>query len=366
MQVTLADRAQVTGVRKTRDGYLVAEARIARTGIQTYTAGELGLKDRAPGDVIRVYRPADEVFSADAMASLAHRPITIDHPSERVTADNWKRHSVGNTGGEVMRDGDFVKVPLVLMDAAAISAVESGKRQLSVGYGCTLDLTPGITDAGEPYDAAQRGITGNHLAICDVARGGPQLRIGDKETTVTTKTILFDGLPVEVTDAAETVIGKLQGQIAALTARVSDAETKLGAAVADADAKAGQVAALEQQLADASDPVKLNAKVQARAALVSDAKRIAPQAAISDAASDAEIRRAAVAARLGDKAKDMSDAAIEGAFAALAPAGGADPLRAAIGDAATVPAIGDARARADAARAARLKEMTGAWKGQAA
>lgn len=433
MQVTLTDRATVAGVRKTRDGYLVAEARIARTGIQNYTAGELGIKDRKPTDIIRVYRPADEVFSADAMASLAHRPITIDHPREPVTADNWKRHSVGTTGGEVMRDGEFVKVPLVLMDKAAITAVDAGKRELSVGYSCNLEMTAGISDSGEAYDAVQRGISGNHLAICDVARGGPQLRIGDqsdqnnnadaikwlkkaiarherhmsgkeatseasqqkmmdemqaaldeleqtqdkgmrknmkmkmKDNDMMIKTITFDGLPVDVTDAAEAVIQKLQGQVAALDARVKDAETKVGTLTADADAKAGRIAALETELADASDPAKLSAKVAARAALVGDAKKLAPALTIADSMGDAEIRRAVVEARLGDKAKDMSDAAIDGAFAALAPAtGGTDQLKDGIRDAANTPVIGDAKAKWEAARAEREKQLRDGWKSQAA
>lgn len=367
MELALTDRATISGVRKTRDGYLVAEARIARTGIQNYRAGELGLKDRAPGDIIRVYRPAEEVFAADAMASLAHRPLTLDHPPESVNAANWKRYAVGDTGGDVVRDGDFVKVPLVLMDAAAIDAVERGKRELSVGYKCTLDFTAGINDAGESYDAVQRGITGNHLAICDIARGGPQLRIGDQEKKpMTTKTITFDGLPVEVTDAAEIVINKQAGAITALETRANDAETKLGALTTEVATKDGKIAALEQQLADANDPAKLAAKVQARAALVGDAKKLAPALAVGDAMSDAEIRRAVVSARLGGRAKDMSDAAVEGAFAALAPATGNDPLARAIGDAANTPTLGDAKARAEQAREARMKSLGDGWKQSAA
>lgn len=361
MELVLTDRATIAGVRETRDGYLVAEARIARTGIQTYRAGELGLKDRAPGDVIRVYRPEEEVFSADAMAGLAHRPITVEHPPEMVTADNWKKHAVGQVGGEVVRDGDFVKVPLVVMDAGAIKAWKSGKRELSVGYRCQLEMTAGTTASGEAYDAIQRGITGNHLAICDIARGGPQLRIGDQEKKPM-KTITFDGVPVEVTDAAEAIINKQAGTITALEARANDAETKVGTLTAEVQTKDGKIAALEQQLADANDPAKLAAKVQARAALVADAKKLAPSLAITDAMGDAEIRRAVVQARLADKAKDMTDAAIEGAFAALVPAGSSDPLARAIGDTANVPAIGDAKAAAEKARAAQIAALQDGYK----
>lgn len=365
MELVLTDRASIGGVRTTRDGYLVAEARIARTGVQTYRAGELGLKDRAAGEVVRVFRPADEVFAPDSMASLAHRPVTMDHPAENVEAKNWRKYAVGQTGGEVARDGDFVKVPLALMDAAAIDAVQAGKRELSVGYSCTLDFTAGVTDSGEPYDAVQRGIRGNHLAVCDIARGGSMLRIGDKEKTMTTKTITFDGLPVEVTDAAEAVINKLTGVVTALETRAVDAEKQVGTLTAEAQAKDGKIAALEADLADARDPAKLAAKVQARAALVDAAKKLAPSLTIADSMADAEIRRAAVAVRLGDKAKDMADAAIEGAFAALTPAG-PDPLAQAIGDSANAPAIADARAKAEAARAAQLKSLADGYKNPAA
>jgi hypothetical protein len=79
--------------RLTRDGYLTANVRIARTGIQTYTAGELGLTDRAASDIVSVYRPASEVFHQDAMRSMAHRPITDGHPREAVTADNWLQYA---------------------------------------------------------------------------------------------------------------------------------------------------------------------------------------------------------------------------------------------------------------------------------
>ena len=47
--------------------------------------------------------------------------------------------AVGQTGSEIVRDGEFVRVPLVLMDAAAINAYESGYH---IGVtGVDTDLT---------------------------------------------------------------------------------------------------------------------------------------------------------------------------------------------------------------------------------
>jgi Uncharacterized protein conserved in bacteria (DUF2213) len=68
---------------------------------------------------------------------------------------------------------------LIIKDATAISAIKGGKAELSVGYSADLDWTAGVTADGERYDAIQRAIRGNHIAICSQARGGSQLRIGD-------------------------------------------------------------------------------------------------------------------------------------------------------------------------------------------
>ncbi|WP_295925353.1 DUF2213 domain-containing protein [uncultured Xanthomonas sp.] len=175
MHATFTDRITVGSTRRTADGYLVADAKVARTGVQEYLGSELGRPDMP---VVRVYRPADEVFSDSTLRSFAHRPMTLEHPAQgHVDASNWKDLAIGHTGAEVVRDGEFVRVPLVLMDAAAIKAYESGKRQLSMGYTAEVHFEAGTTPDGQHYDAVQRKIANNHLAMVDTARGGPQLHI---------------------------------------------------------------------------------------------------------------------------------------------------------------------------------------------
>jgi hypothetical protein len=127
-------------VRITGDGYLVAAPRVARTGIQLYSGSEVGKPEMK---VVRVFRSEDEVFKKDSMHSYAHKPFTNDHPPEPVTADNWKKYSVGDLGEDVARDGEFVRVPLVMMDKAAINDYRDGKRELSLGYTCDLAVDTG-------------------------------------------------------------------------------------------------------------------------------------------------------------------------------------------------------------------------------
>jgi hypothetical protein len=166
-------------VRYTGDGYMTAFPRVARTGIQLYYGSELGLKGQDAKKVMKVYRSPEQVFHKDAMTSFAHRPFTDDHPPVQVTAENWKQYATGQSGAEVARDGEFIRVPMVLMDAAAIKKFKDGKVEISMGYDCEIDFTPGTTPAGEAYDAVQKNPRGNHYAVVDAARGGSKLRIGD-------------------------------------------------------------------------------------------------------------------------------------------------------------------------------------------
>lgn len=173
----LFDRAFIVDKHLTRDGYLAVNARVARAGnVQTYLGSEVGRPDIHS---VAVFRPESEVFNKDTLASFAHRPVTLGHPLIPVTADNWASVAKGWTDGEVARDGEFVRVPMLLADSSLIHAIDSGTRQISVGYDCQIDWTPGVSSNGERYDARQTQIRGNHVAIVEAARGGPELRIGD-------------------------------------------------------------------------------------------------------------------------------------------------------------------------------------------
>jgi hypothetical protein len=163
----------------TRDGYLVATPRVARTGIQLYYGRELGVTGRDASKVFKVYRPESEVFHKDSMASYAYKPMTDDHPPENVTVDNWKKYSRGQMSGDVARDGDFIRVPMALMDGTLVQKYKDGKAELSMGYECEIVWQPGTTPQGEVYDASQKDIRSNHCAVVDAARGGQDLRIGD-------------------------------------------------------------------------------------------------------------------------------------------------------------------------------------------
>ncbi|WP_257010959.1 DUF2213 domain-containing protein [Sphingobium yanoikuyae] len=167
-------------MRRLADGRIAAVAKFARSGCYTYSGAEVGRPDLG---TVTVYRPEDEVFSDDAMASFAHKAITLDHPSEGVTAANWKSVSVGFTEGRVARDGGFIEIPLMLADASAVAAYDSGRaRELSAGYSCELVWGDGVAPDGTPFQAKQTRIRGNHIAQVPAGRAGSDCRIGDSMT----------------------------------------------------------------------------------------------------------------------------------------------------------------------------------------
>jgi len=341
------DAAPIAGTRRTADGYLVAEVRTARTGIQDYAGFEVGKPDMP---IVKVYRPADQVFSKDSMGSYAHKPVTNDHPAEAVSATNWKDLAVGQIGDEVARDGEFVRIPLVVMDAAAIKLVEDGKRELSAGYVCDLAFEAGVAPDGQAYDAIQKDIRINHVAIVQNGRAGSKARIGDgaiswgvapvtndqqpeKEKIMTLKTVTVDGIPVEVTDQGATVIGTLQSRLADANTKFADAEKAHQTAIAAKDAElAKKDAEIDALKAKVLDEKALDAKVQARADLISLAGKIAKDVK-TEGLTDAEIRKAVVVAKVGDAAiKGKPEAYIDARFDILADEAKAtaDPVRGAL------------------------------------
>lgn len=307
------DTATIEGTRITQDGYLVADARVARTGIQRYLGSEVGRPDL---NFVDVYRPEEEVFSIDAMKSFAHRPVTDDHPSVAVTADNSKELARGWTADEVARDGDRLRVPLMVSDQQTIDKVHAGKRELSAGYTCELVWGDGVTPDGKPFQAKQTKIRANHVAVVQRGRAGSDVRIGDsatswgiapitnahdKETTMTLRTVMVDGLSVETTDAGAQAIAKL----------LKDNETLKGQLAADGDKykkemeeKDKQLSKKDAELDDAKakvlTPDAISKLVADRVALEATAFKIAKDVKPSGL-SDAALKTAVVKAVLGDK-----------------------------------------------------------------
>lgn len=355
MSTNFTDRAELHGTRLLSDGYLSTVAKAVRTGIQLYAGSEVGRPDMA---VVRVYRPADEVMNADSLQSFSHAPVTMDHPAEAVSPDNWRDLAVGevSTAAKVDADG-WVQLPLVLKDGAAIQQVQAGKRELSAGYTCELEWGDGVTPTGEEYHAVQRNIRINHLAVVDRARAGSDARIGDKwgatplddetktEADMATKVIMVDGLSVETTDAGAAAIEKVVGERDTARKELADAKAEHDKSMAKVEAE--RDALKDSQLSDAD----LDKRVAARGDLIATAKKLAPNV-VTDGKPDLDIKRAVLAERKVSL-DGKSDAYVEARFDTLIEDHAeSDSTAAALGD--TKPAGGGNDNTAQSAYVGRL------------
>ena len=328
----IRDVAAATSKEVTPEGFLRVRARIGRSGLHDYRAAELGRPQGfAPRDLVRVYRPPEEVFDAASMASFGAKPVTLDHPPGMVDASNWRRYAIGQSGHAVTREGDHLATDLLIADQGGIERALAG-AELSNGYVADFIFEPGETPEGDPYDAVQRSIRGNHIALVDAGRCGASCRIGDADPC---------GCG---THAAETE-GDLRRQLAALEAAHAQA----------LEAKDGALAALAAQLPDAAT---LDALVAERASVVEAARRALGPSFDPAGRSTADIRRLAVVQMLGpDRVRDRGDAYVTAAFDALAsarPAGNPLAAQLAAGERSSV----GSRDALDA----RNRHLTSAWR----
>jgi hypothetical protein len=293
----------------TDNGFLRVTGKAARTGVYKYLASELELKDRAPNEIVNVLRSADEVFNVDSLATYSNVDVTNDHPSKMVDAETYKAASVGHVIG-ASQSGDFVDIDLIIKDALAITDIESGKSQLSPGYTATYVKENGTYDAtGETYEFKQTGIAVNHVAIVKRGRGGAQVRIDDNEGVTTMIKVMFDGKSLEVADEASAKL--VTDAIERLELKVTDAETKMTKAQAEADMYEEKLEEEKEKTTDAA----ITERVKAIATVNASAVKIVGDTFACDSVDSIVIQRAALTAKRPtvDWA-DKSDVYVQAAF----------------------------------------------------
>lgn len=344
----ISDKATISTRRTLPNGALQVDAVFARTGIQIYSRGELGddvpeaFRDSPANTPIRVWRPAAEVFAQAAIDSFGAVALTINHPAEDVTPKNFKQLAHGLTGEKPFRDDYRLKGTITFSTETAIDKLEKSSGELSNGYDCELEWTSGVVpdgehDAGQTFDAIQRNIIGNHVALVDAGRCGAECRVLDAKTPAPVQdhascncegdSQMADGLIkkvvdgfglVESTTEGFAVIDSLAGKAVSLQTQL---DTAAGAVAAKDQAHADAVAAKDKEIADLKaaqlDDKALDARVAARATLVTDARRISGKAdLVVDGLADLDVQKAAVTAKLGDdKVKGWNDTQFTGAFA---------------------------------------------------
>lgn len=319
----------------TDQGYLKADGLATRVGIFNYLMPD--------GSFRRELKAPEEVFNDEAFSTLSGVPITNDHPPVMLDATNTRGYSVGFSDNAVDRDGDYVKVGLTITDAATINQMlEEGKVELSAGYFTQVDETPGIFN-GEKYDAVQRNIRYNHIAIVEMGRAGPEakVRLNDKSIKIGMQVAKTDEISVErkadEKEKEQNSMEKTKVQIDKVEYQVSEEAAQaikvkldsLEAKAKELETLKGKFDALEADLLKKEEEIKavrdsapsmeeMRASVKARMDLEGFASKYVGEDVKLDGMKDVEVKKAVIA-KVYPK-KDMaekSDEYVDGCFSLI-------------------------------------------------
>jgi hypothetical protein len=319
---------------RTPEGFLSGRAIVTSVGVFTYLN-----KD---GSRTRELRLPEEVFSRDSLDTMKLKPVVNSHPGEKVTDENVKKYQVGSLGSnpsstvqernydgftpeDKLTDGFHVAIDMIINDKDAISDVLNGKRALSMGYECEVEIAePGSVWCGMAYDCIQRNIRYNHAAIEDAARAGDAARIrmdsadfgpgdavlinhkpAEEGKNMGMKKINLDGVDYE---GEEKLIQSYQDQkkradaaekdLEKVRADSADAKAALSKMEADRDSHKDRADKAEKEAKEAkalaADPKRVDEAVKAKVLLVDAANRAGVE--IKADMSDADIRKAVITA----------------------------------------------------------------------
>lgn len=162
---------------------------ITKEGVFPYL-GEQISPDLEPKKIYMVYRPASELTNPETIESFNGVPFIDEH---EMVGDGFTKYDQRPAGGVLFNPkaengilvGDFKIFSETMKDE-----ISNGKKELSLGYLCDYELKKGVWN-GQYYDAVQKNIRGNHVALVERGRMGSDVRVYDKAITM-------DALDIEI------------------------------------------------------------------------------------------------------------------------------------------------------------------------
>jgi hypothetical protein len=362
-EVQRYDVVELGKPKRFQNGWMRADAYLTRPGVFEYLESD--------GRIRRELRTPEEVFDASSIATLELVPVTLRHPrgdgGEKIMLDahNTKLYAVGHSSEAVTRENDRVRNTLMITDEAAVAAVDSGVRQISCGYRCDCEEKPGKTQGiksipdGLEYDAIQRNIRYNHVALEPIGRAGPDIGIrldagdvvvqGDTKPAPTSPEnprtdggpamakIRLDGVDYDAPEQlAQAIAANQQKQAQKVEALEAEVKTRNDAVEAKdqelaakgkeldkekarADAAEADARKAKEELAEASKPERISAAVRERVFLERQAGQVLGEEAKFDEMDEGTIKRAVVAkvyahVKLDGKSNDYVQALYERAL----------------------------------------------------
>lgn len=258
-------------VQKTDDGFLFADAPIAKVGVMTYMT---------PTGPRNEFVAPEELFNADSMDTAKLCPLTNLHPKDVfITPANAQKETVGSSGENVRQDGEFLRVPIKVTVDTGIEAVQNGRREISCGYKATVIKRDGEHN-GIRYSHVQTRRRYNHIALVDRARAG-----SDVSLRVDSADGYMVGLPDQedhkMADKVKLDSGReyecapeVKDAYQALKAQAEEMKTKLDAATAEVEGLKGERDDLKGKL-DEAKKVDHSAEIAKQAKALTEVLEVA-------------------------------------------------------------------------------------------
>lgn len=152
---------------------------ISKVGVFPYSGRQLGIDDDR---IYQVLRPPEELGDPACVESFKLIPWIDEHAMLGPDQMPAERKGVqGVIGEDVFFKDGYLRANIKAFSSTLAALISAGKRELSAGYRCVYDMTAGVWN-GQAYDAVQRQIRGNHLALVTEGRMGPDVAVMDKLT----------------------------------------------------------------------------------------------------------------------------------------------------------------------------------------
>lgn len=184
---------------------------ISKAGVYPYLGSEIDNPEASdPDKVYWVFRPPEELADPETIESFKLMPFIDEHevlgrggmPAER-------KGIQGTIGEQVYFDAPYLRGNIKIHSTAAQSLIRAGKVELSPCYGCIWPSEVG-TYEGKPYQFVQRRIRGNHLALVEEGRTGPDVAVQDhRKFTLDSAELLPMALAPEDMEAIKTMVLEL-------------------------------------------------------------------------------------------------------------------------------------------------------------
>lgn len=154
---------------------------LSKVGVFPYLGKQIH-PDLEPEKIYNVYRPEEELSHPECIESFKLIPWIDEHSMLGAEDDGLtpaERKGVeGIIGEDVFFEDGYLKGNLKIFSEKLAKRIEKGKKELSIGYRCLYDIENGAYN-GQSYDAIQRDIRGNHVALVTEGRAGPDVAVLD-------------------------------------------------------------------------------------------------------------------------------------------------------------------------------------------